>query len=102
MTPTKHFSYTLVKGGAMEKWDEMTGEFDVVASDGRQFHVLVWTTMMKTPAFGDPNPEPIEGPKTAKTSEGYTLNRVDDDNWIIAELELPVKRVRGDGTPRSG
>jgi len=87
----------------MKKWDVITEEFDVVASDGSQFHVEVWTTMMEEPRFGDPNPKPIEGGKTAKTrEEGYVLNHIDDDNWIIVDLELPVKRVRGDSTLQFG
>lgn len=88
----------------MEKWDEITEKFDVVASDGRQFHVEVWTTMMEALAFKGPNPpEPIKLSRTAKTrEEGYVLNRIDDDNWIIVDLELPVKRVRGDSTLQFG
>lgn len=83
----------------MEKWDVLTEEFDVVANDGRQFHVQAHTTMIKNPTYGNPNPEPTKGPTTAKTTEGYVLNKIDDDNWsILLEMEeLPVKRVRGEG-----
>jgi len=49
----------------MEKWDEITENFDVVASDGRQFHVEVWTTMMEALAFKAPNPPVIQDCKDA-------------------------------------
>lgn len=79
----------------MEGWDVLTEEFDVVASDGRQFHVQVHTRMTKNPVLKGPNPKPIKGVRTAKTTEGDVLTRIDDDNWIIVGIEeLPVKRER--------
>jgi len=87
----------------MEEWDVLTEEFDVVASDGRQFHVQVHTTMTKNPTFEDPNPKPTKGGTIAKTTEGDVLTRIDDDNWIILGMEeLPVKRVKEDAALQSG
>jgi len=86
----------------MEEGDEITEEFDVVASDGRQFHVQVRATTMKAPVFKDPNPKPIKGRETAKTTEGDVVTRIDNDNWIIVGMEeLPVKRVKENGALQS-
>jgi hypothetical protein len=76
------------------KWEEITDEFDAVSEDGEGYHILVYTTMIDVPQTrGNPNPKPLQGLKSARTTEGYGCNRIDDDTWEIVPLGLRVSRV---------
>jgi hypothetical protein len=75
------------------KWEELTDEFDVESEDGRQFHILIYMTMIDASSMSNPNAAPVEGLKRACTSEGHNCKRIDDDTFEIIELGLQVKQV---------
>ena len=77
-----------------KKWEELTDQFDAESEDGQRFHILIYTTMIDANSTSNHNAAPLEGLKTARTSDGYHCNYIDDDNWQIVELGLRVSRVK--------
>ncbi len=76
-----------------KKWEELTNEFDAESEDGQCFRIQIYTTMIDSSSLSNPNAAPLKGLRTARTSDGYHCNRIDDDNWEIVELGLKVTRV---------
>lgn len=76
-----------------KRWQELTDEFAAVSDDGREFRIVVYTTMLDNRTFDDPDAAPSEGLKSARTAEGYACNRIDDTTWKIVQLDLIVRRV---------
>ncbi len=77
-----------------KKTQEPIDEFDAQSEDGQRFRILIERTIIDTTSLTNPNAVPLKGLRTARTSEGYHCNRIDDDNWKIVELDLKVKRIR--------
>ena len=76
--------------GVKEK--RLTGQFTAKSDDGRQFDLLVYTDILDVGTPQNPNAT-VEGLKTILTTEGHHVNRIDDLNYEIVELELRVKKV---------
>jgi hypothetical protein len=74
---------------------EIIEEFDVVAEDGRKFHIEVAVPLIDVRHSADPHAAPLRGElKTALTSEGYKCQPLNDDAWLIVDLGIRVKRIR--------
>ena len=76
-----------------EKWEDVTDEFDAVSEDGRQFHILVYTTMIDASSRSNPSAAPLKGLKSARTADGLNCNHIDDKTFEIVQLGLRVTRV---------
>ena len=70
----------------------LTTRFTAKSEDGHEFHLLVYTEILDVGIFQDPSAT-VEGAINVVTSEGQKVNRIDDLNYEIVELELKVKKV---------
>jgi hypothetical protein len=77
-----------------KEWEELTEEFNAKSPDGRVFHIRVYTKMIDATNMSNGDAPPIQGMKTARTSEGDHCYDIDEDSLKIVELDLIVRRVR--------
>ncbi len=78
------------------QWQEVVDDFDAVSEDGQKFHIVVLQTMIDAGHQLRSNPPPRRGLKSARTTDGYACNYVDDEAYeVLAPLgEVRVKRLR--------
>ncbi len=76
------------------KGRKLTARFAAESQDGQRFEILVYADVLDASSRRNPGAE-VEGLKTAVTSEGYHVNRIDDMSWEIVELHLRVSRTEG-------
>lgn len=71
-----------------------TDEFDAQSEDGRTFHILIYRDVINAGTLTNPNAT-IDGLKSARTTEGYHCNFIDEreSTFEIVELGLQVNRV---------
>ena len=69
-----------------------TDEFEAHSEDGRRFFVTIYTDVINAGTLTDPNAT-IDGLKSARTSEGYHCNFIDQNTWEIVELGLRIRRL---------
>ena len=73
--------------------EEVIEHFWAVAEDGSQFQILVYAPILSGDSPGQAPPA-IKRGNLLRTSNGFDVNRLDDDTYEIVDLGLKVKRIR--------
>ena len=75
--------------------EEVVEHFWAVSEDGSKFEILVYAPIISAgPLIGDPGAPQGGGPLHFRTSNGYDVNRLDDDHYVIVDLGLRLTRIR--------
>ncbi len=73
-------------------WEELTDEFDAVSADGREIHILVYTTIFDESSEPSQVAAPPVKLERICTSDGQNCTRIDDHAFEIVGLDLRVER----------